>query len=123
MTAERKARLGRLVTTVLLLLLLATLAVQTLLESLPPGAMAFMLAVKLLPLAVFLPALRRGGTQTALWFSMFLMPYFCWAVLGAFAPGSEGRIALLVALLISACFSAALLMLRWQRALALTQTP
>lgn len=116
MPPEQKARLGRTSVTLLLVLLLAALALQTLRQPLPAGALAFLLAFKLLPLAAFLPFLWMGRMMAALWFSMFLMPYFCWAVLGAFVPGTEGRLAVLVAVLISACFGAALLMIRWQRA-------
>lgn len=121
MTPEQKARLGRTGATLLLALLLVMLALQTLLQpQLPrPGALAVLLAVKLLPLAVFLPFLWRGRTTAALWFSMVLMPYFCWAVLGAFVPGIEGQLALLVALFIATGFAATVLMIRWQRAAAL----
>jgi uncharacterized membrane protein len=121
MTVEEKARHGRTAATVFLGLLLAALLLQTLLQPLPAGAMAFMVAVKLLPLSIFLPLLWRGRTQSVLWFSMFLMPYFCWAILGAFVPGTEGLVAILVALLIAACFSASMLLIRWQRAAGLTQ--
>lgn len=123
MTPEQKARYGRIGATALLALLMAALLLQTLLQPLPAGAMAFMAAVKLLPLAIFLPLLWRGRTQSALWFSMFLMPYFCWAAVGAFVPGREGLMALLVACLIAACFTAAMLLIRWQRAAGLTQNP
>ncbi|MDF2445522.1 MAG: putative rane protein [Moraxellaceae bacterium] len=123
MTVEEKARHGRTAATVFLGLLLAALLLQTLLQPLPAAAMAFMVAVKLLPLSIFLPLLWRGRTQSVLWFSMFLMPYFCWAILGAFVPGTEGLVAMLVALLIAACFSASMLLIRWQRAAGLTQNP
>jgi len=53
------------------------------------------LALKLLPLAAFLPGLRARHVRTALWLGFLLMPYFVWSVLGAMAPGSEGALALL----------------------------
>ncbi|MFZ5561012.1 MAG: DUF2069 domain-containing protein [Pseudomonadota bacterium] len=121
MTPTRQARCGRLATFALLLLLMAFMAVETALKTfapeakpLPAAAMLFLMAVLLLPLAAFLQPARHG--RGAIWLCLFLMPYFCWAVLGAFVPGTEGVLALLRCVLIAACFTAALLMLRWQRA-------
>jgi uncharacterized membrane protein len=122
MTPEQKARAGRLAAFSLLLLLMAMLLLETVLQPLPPAAMTFVVALKLLPLAFFLKPMWQGRSDSALWLSMFLMPYFCWAGMGVFAPGADGKIALLRALLIGACFAAALLMMRWQRAAAFTQS-
>lgn len=116
MPPAQKARYGRLATFVLLLLLMAMMALQILRLPLLPGAVAVLLAVVLLPLALFLYPLWRGRAQAALWLGLLLMPYFCWAVLGAFVPGTEGRLAVVRSLLIAACFTAAMLMVRWQRA-------
>lgn len=120
---SEKARRGRLAAVVLLLLLMAFMAVETVFKSyapvgrpLAPAAMLFLMAVLLLPLSVFLRPLWRGRSQSAIWLGLFLMPYFCWAVLGAFVPGRDGQLAFLRCLLIAACFGAAMLMARWQRA-------
>ena len=77
----------------------------------------FVMALKVVPLLVFLLPVRRGRADSAVWLGFLLMFYFCWAVLGAFAHGTEGRLALLRLLLITTCFAAAMLFARWQRAL------
>lgn len=115
MTPLEKLQRGRQAAFALLLLLMAFMAVEILLKPLPAGAMALLLGIALLPLLPFLAPLRRGNPGSALWLSMMLMPYFCWATLGAFAPGMDGLLALLRALLISACFTALMLMVRWNR--------
>lgn len=122
MTLERKARLARLGTFLLLAALLVELTVETLLQPLSLAAMTVVLAVKLAPLGYFLRPVWRGRADSALWLCLLLMPYFCWAILGSFAPGAEGVVALSRALLIGACFAVALLMMRWQRALFFTQS-
>lgn len=115
MTPQEKLRRGRQAAYALLIAVMAFMVVEALLKPLPAGAKAFLLAVALLPLAPFLRPLRRGNPGSALWLSLMLMPYFCWAALGAFAPGLDGALALLRALLISACFTALMLMVRWTR--------
>lgn len=112
-----KLHRGRLASFWLLVLLLVFMSVETLLE--PDReftASAFLAVVLLLPLAVFLRPLWRGNPGSALWLSLMLMPYFCWAALGAFVPGMDGVLAILRALLISACFTALMLLVRWHRA-------
>lgn len=120
MLPAAKARLGQQAAFFLLLAVMAFMTGETLFKPLPAGAMAFLLAVLLLPLAAFLRPLRRGSAGAALWLSMLLMPYFCWAVLGTFVPGTEGLLALLRSLLLGACFTALMLMVRWQRQAAAT---
>lgn len=122
MLPAAKARLGQQAAFVLLLAVMAFMTGETLFKPLPAGAMAFLLAVLLLPLAAFLPPLRRGSAGAALWLSMLLMPYFCWAVLGTFVPGTDGLLALLRSLLLGACFTALMLMVRWQRQAAATSS-
>lgn len=122
MTPLEKLHRGRQAAHALLLVLMAFMAVETLLKPLPAPAIAFLLALVLLPLAPFLLPLRRGNAGSALWLSLMLMPYFCWAVLGAFAPGTDGLLALLRTLLISACFTALMLMVRWTRQAGATST-
>lgn len=115
MTPLDKLHRGRQAAYALLLALMAFMTVETLLKPLPVAAQAFLLGLVLLPLLPFLGPLRRGNAGSALWLSMMLMPYFCWAVLGAFAPGLDGVLALLRTVLISACFTALMLMVRWTR--------
>lgn len=122
MLPAAKARLGQQAAFVLLLAVMAFMTGETLFKPLPAGAMAFLLAVLLLPLAAFLRPLRRGSAGAALWLSMLLMPYFCWAVLGTFVPGTDGLLALLRSLLLGACFTALMLMVRWQRQAAATSS-
>lgn len=118
MNPLEKLRYGRLASFSLLVLLMAFIAVETLFKPLPAGALLFLMAVLLLPLAGFLRPTWRGSPDSAIWLSLVLMPYFCWAVLGAYAPGLDGILAILRALLISACFTALMLLLRWGRAAA-----
>lgn len=115
MNVAAKARLGQQAAFFLLLSVMAFIAVETLFKPLPAAAVAVLLAVLLLPLAAFLRPLHRGSAGAALWLSLLLMPYFCWAVLGAFVPGTDGLVALLRSLLLGACFTALMLMVRWQR--------
>lgn len=116
MTPAEKFHRGSRAAFGLLALLMAWLLLETLLKPLSPGAMLVLATVLLLPLAAFLRPLWRGNADGALWLSMVLMPYLCWAVLGAFVPGPDGLLALARALLIGACFTALMLMVRWHRA-------
>lgn len=115
MTPSEKLHHGRLAAFSLLLLLMAFMSMEILLKPLPAGAKAVLAGIALLPLLPFLAPLRRGNPGSALWLSMMLMPYFCWAALGAFAPRPDGMLALLRAVLIGACFTALMLMVRWSR--------
>ncbi|MDF3031275.1 MAG: putative rane protein [Moraxellaceae bacterium] len=120
---QKKARFGRLATVALLALLMAFMAVEAMLEPLAPAPMLFLIAVLLLPLSFFLVPAWHGRVQSAIWLCLFLMPYFCWAVLGSFVPGTDGRLALARCLIIAACFTAAMLMARWQRAADASANP
>lgn len=120
---QAKARRGRLATFSLLLLLMAFIALETALQPLAVVPLLVVMAFLLLPLALFLIPIWRGQGQSAIWLALFLMPYFCWAVLGTFVPGTEGKLALARSLLIAACFTAAMLMTRWQRAADASANP
>lgn len=114
--AEKLNR-GRLASFALLLLLLAFMIAETLLEpDRTLAASSFLVVVLLMPLAAFLRPLWRGNPGSALWLSLMLMPYFCWAALGAFVPGLDGVLALVRAVLIGASFTALMLLVRWHRA-------
>lgn len=112
-----KLRRGRLASFWLLVALMAFLAAEILLApARRPEASAVLAVLVLLPLAAFLRPLWRGNPGSAIWLSMLLMPYFCWAGLGAFAPGPDGVLAILRGLLIGACFTALMLLVRWHKA-------
>lgn len=111
----QKAEGARRASLILLLMLLLLMTVETLLQAPAHGAaIALVITLKLLPPACLLPALWRARADAALWLALLLLPYFCWAVLGAFAPGWAGWLALLRSLLLAACLGAVLLFAHWQ---------
>lgn len=117
MSPVEKARRGQQATLASLFLLMLVMTVETLLHPPPQlAATVFVIVLKLLPLALFIPALRRAQAMTAVWLVLLLMLYFCLAVLSAYAPGLPGQLALLRLLLIVTCVVAAMLFTRWQRA-------
>lgn len=117
LSPAEKLHRGRLAAFWLLLALMAFMALEILLAPTRRLEASVVLAlVALLPLSAFLRPLWRGNPGSALWLSMLLMPYFCWAALGAFAPGADGILAILRGLLIAACFTALMLLVRWHKA-------
>lgn len=107
--ASRRIRLARQATLTLLFALIGVLIVETLwLTQLPPIALLLILLLKTLPLILFIQPLRQRRPLAPVWFSALLLLYFCWAVLASWAPGTEGIFALIRALLVSACISAAM---------------
>lgn len=115
---EERARVARHGTLVLLGFLVLTLALETpflMPAGLKIPAMLLVMALKIAPLCFFFLPISRGRAMSAVWLGFLLMIYFCWAVLGAFAPGTEGRLALARIVLIATCFAAAMLFARWQR--------
>ncbi|HET8731570.1 MAG TPA: DUF2069 domain-containing protein [Moraxellaceae bacterium] len=116
MTALEKFHRGRITAFSLLILLTGYIAVESLLKPLPWGASLVLGAVGILPLTFFLRPLWRGDARSALWLGLLLLPYLCWAALGAFAPGTDGLLAMTRAALISACFIMLMLMVRWHKA-------
>jgi uncharacterized membrane protein len=116
----KKARRARISTLLLLGLLVLLLMLQTLL--LPPAGMqlatiVFVMLLKPLPLLFFFWPIHRGQALSAAWLSFVLMLYFVLAVLGLYEPGLAGELAAVKAVLISACFTSAMLFTRWQRAI------
>lgn len=104
---------------VLFYVLLLSLMISESVLFAPPGtglgAILVVIALKLLPLLAFVPAIigrRTGGT---VWLSFVIMIYFCWAVLGAFEKGMPGWFAVVRCLLIGGLFTSCLLFVRWQR--------
>ena len=119
MTPLEKFHRGRIAAFTLLLLLMGYLALESVLKPLPWGAALVLGTAAILPLTFFLRPLWRGSARSALWLGLMLLPYLCWAALGAFAPGTDGVLAMTRAVMISACFTALMLMVRWQRAAGL----
>lgn len=118
MSAAR-APLARKLTLALLGTLLALMATETFLFTPPSMKLATILviiAVKVIPPGLFFFPILRWQPLSAVWLGILLLPYFCWAVLGAMLPGAEGLVAMLRAILTAACFVAAMFFARWQRA-------
>lgn len=120
MTLTAKLAMARYTTLAGLCVLLLLLAAESLLLApahTPAAAYAFVITLKTLPLLCFMPGLLRSHAMTGVWLALLLLPYFCLAVLSAFAPGSAGLPGLLQAMVIGLCFWSALLFTRWQRAM------
>jgi uncharacterized membrane protein len=101
---------ARLITLVLLITLISILFNETIfLAQLPLTALLFLIAVKTLPLILCIPALRKPTPLTPVWFSLLLLPYFCWAILGLWAQGSEFYFALTRSVLIGASITTAMI--------------
>lgn len=119
MSFLQKSALARALTLASLLFLLLLMIVESLLlapADTPAAAYAVVIGLKTLPLLCFLPGLLRRHSMTGVWLALLLLPYFCLAVLSAFAPGHAGWFGLGESLLIAFCFFSALLFTRWQRA-------
>lgn len=104
-----RQKIARQLTITLTLVLAAVLLIETLyLSKLPLIPLMFVISIKSAPLLLFIPALRNPKPLTPVWYSMLLLLYVCWAVLGLWAPGMESFFALIRLLLVSACFIAAM---------------
>jgi uncharacterized membrane protein len=67
------------------------MVVSTLLVTLPPEASrGFMLAVKIVPLIIFLPGLLKGNLRAHIWLCFVVLFYFTRSVVAAFL--TEGDI-------------------------------
>lgn len=118
MIATRAAQ-ARKLTLGLLGDLIAFMAIETFLFVPPAMTLAtilFIIAIKIIPPGVFFIPILRWQPMSAVWLGILLLPYFCWAVLGALVPGTEGVVAMLRAILTAACFVSAMFFARWQRA-------
>jgi uncharacterized membrane protein len=118
MIATRAAQ-ARKLTLGLLGALIAFMAIETFLFVPPAMTLAtilFIIAIKIIPPGVFFIPILRWQPMSAVWLGILLLPYFCWAVLGALVPGTEGVVAMLRAILTAACFVSAMFFARWQRA-------
>lgn len=91
------------------------LAWELWLAPLRPGGS--LLALKVLPLAAALPALRRGGVRTYQWWSMGVLLYLCEGVVRAMSdPGLSARLAGIEIVLALVAFVAILAYVRATRA-------
>ena len=101
-------------------LIVLGLAWETVLAPLRPGAWS--LALKVLPLAVALPALARGSVRAYQWWSMLVLIYLAEGLVRATSDvGASARLAVFETLLAAAAFAAIVLYVRTVRAAALRQ--
>jgi uncharacterized membrane protein len=112
---KKKARQAQWATLLLLSLLIALLTAETVLL-VPPRLQPLIIGIKVLPLVVFFWPITRARAMSTVWLGFLLMLYFCWAVLGFYQPGLAGKLAMMRAVVITACFTSAMLFTRWQRA-------
>lgn len=119
----QKAAQARVITLLLLVLLILTLLLETWwLADITLSAMLVVMTFKVLPLLFFLRPIQQVRPLSGIWLSLLLMPYLCLAILDSWAPGAEGRFALFDSALIVACCSSAMLLTRWQKKAADTET-
>lgn len=114
-------RLALLATTAATLAEILLVTVYTLRMG-PPGASlaagALWAFVKVLPLLVLLPGLRRGSHRATTWLCFLLCGYFVGAVLTASLPPPARWVGIVEVLLVATGFTAGLLATRWARAAA-----
>jgi uncharacterized membrane protein len=72
-------------------------------------------AAKWLPVAILTPFLIKGSANNYVWLAYLLIPYFCWAVLKAFAPDLSGLLGGGEAALIVLLFTLAVSCARWKK--------
>lgn len=121
MNLTQRATMVRKLTLVLLASLLLFMAVETFLFAPPNMGIATILVViglKIIPPGLFFLPVARGRAMSAVWLGILLLLYFCWAVLGAMLPGTEGVVATLRAILTAACVVSAMYFARWQKSAA-----
>jgi uncharacterized membrane protein len=117
--SSTQAAKARKLTLGLLGALLAFMAIETFLFAPPSMSLAtilFIIAIKIIPPGLFFYPILRWQPMSAVWLGILLLLYFCWAVLGALIPGTEGIVAILRTILTAACFISAMYFARWQRA-------
>lgn len=114
-----RAAQARTVTLGLLATLLTLMATETILFA-PSGmksqAIMVVIAIKIIPPGLFFWPISRNQATSAVWLGILLLPYFCWAILGAMLPGTEGAMAVLRAFITAGCFVSAMFYARWQKA-------
>ena len=101
-------------------LIVLGLAWETVLAPLRPGA--WTMALKVVPLALALPALARGRVRAYQWWSMLVLAYLAEGLVRATSDvGPSAGLAMFETLLATAAFAAIVLYVRTVRAAALTQ--
>lgn len=76
-----------------------SLVLQQVLFELQFGAPVQLLAIQVLPLAVFMPGVARDNLRSIIWLTFVLLGYFVWGVLAVFAhPGDALAVAGIVIL-------------------------
>lgn len=100
--------LRRLVTALFTALILLGLAWELWLAPLRPGA--WLLALKVVPLALALPAIARGAVRAYQWWSMLMLAYLAEGLVRATSdPGPSAALAAIETALAAAAFGAILL--------------
>lgn len=85
MTLNQKVKYSHITALLSYVLLLALLVVSTFLSTLPPEASrGLMLAVKLVPLLIFLPGLLKGSIRAHIWLCFVVLFYFTRSVVAAY---------------------------------------
>lgn len=85
MTLIQKVKYSQITALISYLLLLVLLVVSTLLTTLPPEASrGLMLAVKIIPLIIFLPGLLKGHLRAHIWVCFVVLFYFTRSVVAAY---------------------------------------
>lgn len=96
-------------------ILLILMVTSTLLSTLPEEASrGLMLAVKCLPLIIFLPGLLKGSLRTHMWLCFVVLFYFTRAVVDAFLTEGALLESLTTAITVT-LFIASMMYVRWQK--------
>ncbi|WP_097460258.1 DUF2069 domain-containing protein [Mangrovitalea sediminis] len=94
-----KARVTRVLTVLVYALLLAWLVLTTFWPAPVAGASAgSLLAVKLIPLLIFLPGVWRGQNRTLIWMSFVLLFYFLAGFMSAWVHHGHWRDSMVAAM-------------------------
>lgn len=80
-------------------------------------------AIKVVPLALVVPGLRRGNARAAVWLCFLLCAYFLTALLAALEPPPRRWAGVIEVVLVSTGFVAGLLAARWARRPAAPTAP
>lgn len=88
--------------------------VMTWLRGAPVSVALVLWALRIIPLSIFIPGLRRRSPRVAAWLSFAILLYFIHAVMTAFVPG-ELLYGVIYALLCSAVFTSIVLWIRAMR--------
>ncbi|WP_250654778.1 DUF2069 domain-containing protein [Alkalimarinus coralli] len=91
MTLNQKVKYSQAIALLSYLLLLVLMVISTIFSTLPPEASrGFMLAIKVVPLIIFLPGLLKGNLRAHIWLCFVVLFYFTRSVVDAFL--TEGAI-------------------------------